>query len=77
MTTSWPSWVMVEELLAIHDVPLASRANGFEGLNAELNLTNPLMVKHLENLVRWQRDGLFRYGGRDNAADGIAFFGEH
>ena len=69
MTTSWPSWLMVEELLAIHDVPLASRANGFEGLNTELNLTNPVMTKHLENLVRWQREGLFRYGGRDATAD--------
>ncbi|MBI0534228.1 sn-glycerol-3-phosphate ABC transporter substrate-binding protein UgpB [Roseomonas sp. KE2513] len=76
MTSSWPSWVMVEELLAIHDVPLASRANGFEGLNTELNLTNPLMVKHLENLVRWQKDGLFRYGGRDSTADPIFPAGE-
>ncbi|TPG48166.1 sn-glycerol-3-phosphate ABC transporter substrate-binding protein UgpB [Roseomonas nepalensis] len=76
MTSSWPSWVMVEELLAIHDVPLASRANGFEGLNTELNLTNPLMVRHLENLVRWQKDGLFRYGGRDATGDPLFPSGE-
>jgi sn-glycerol 3-phosphate transport system substrate-binding protein len=76
MTTSWPSWLMVEQLLAIHDVPLASRSNGFEGLNAELNLTNPLLVRHLTNLVNWQKEGLFRYAGRDSAADPVFPTGE-
>ncbi|MFH5926650.1 sn-glycerol-3-phosphate ABC transporter substrate-binding protein UgpB [Roseomonas xinghualingensis] len=76
MTTSWPSWVMVEQFLAIHDVPLASRANGFEGLNTELNLTNPLMVRHLTNLVNWQKEGLFRYAGRDSAGDALFPAGE-
>ncbi|MFC7735404.1 sn-glycerol-3-phosphate ABC transporter substrate-binding protein UgpB [Roseomonas sp. GCM10028921] len=76
MTTAWPSWLMVEQLLAIHDVPLASRSNGFEGLNTELNLTNPLMVKHMENLVRWQKEGLFRYAGRDAAGDPLFPAGE-
>jgi sn-glycerol 3-phosphate transport system substrate-binding protein len=76
MTTSWPSWVMVEELLAIHNVPLASRANGFEGLNTELNLNNPLLVRHLTNLVNWQKEGLFRYGGRDSAGDPLFPAGE-
>jgi sn-glycerol 3-phosphate transport system substrate-binding protein len=76
MTTSWPSWLMVEQLLAIHDVPLASRSNGFEGLNAELNLTNPLLVRHMTNLVNWQKEGLFRYAGRDSAADPVFPSGE-
>jgi sn-glycerol 3-phosphate transport system substrate-binding protein len=76
MTTSWPSWLMVEQLLAIHDVPLASRANGFEGLNTELNLTNPLLVRHVTNLVNWQKEGLFRYAGRDSAADPVFPTGE-
>jgi sn-glycerol 3-phosphate transport system substrate-binding protein len=76
MTTSWPSWLMVEQLLAIHDVPLASRSNGFEGLNAELNLTNPLLVRHMTNLVNWQKEGLFRYAGRDSAADPVFPTGE-
>jgi sn-glycerol 3-phosphate transport system substrate-binding protein len=76
MTTSWPSWLMVEQLLAIHDVPLASRSNGFEGLNAELNLTNQLLVRHMTNLVNWQKEGLFRYAGRDSAADPVFPTGE-
>ena len=76
MTTAWPTWLMVEQLLAIHDVPLASRSNGFEGLDTQLNLTNPLMVKHLTNLVNWQKEGLFRYAGRDTAGDPLFPAGE-
>jgi sn-glycerol 3-phosphate transport system substrate-binding protein len=76
MTTSWPAWIQVEQLLAIHDQPLATQANGFRGLNAELRLTNPLMERHMANLVKWQQEGLFRYGGRDNAGDGLFPSGE-
>ena len=31
-TTSWPGWIQVEQVSAIHDVPLASLGNGFGGL---------------------------------------------
>ena len=71
MTTSWPSWIMVEQVLAIHDVPLATRSNGFEGLNTELNLANPVLTRHLTNLANWQKEGLFRYGGRDTTAEAL------
>lgn len=76
MTTAWPTWLMVEQLSAIHNIPLATQANGFGGLNAELRINNPLMVKHLTNLVNWQREGLFRYGGRDAAGDALFPSGE-
>jgi sn-glycerol 3-phosphate transport system substrate-binding protein len=76
MTTSWPAWIQVEQLLAIHDQPLATQANGFRGLNAELRLTGPVMLRHMQNLVNWQREGLFRYGGRDAAPDGLFPSGE-
>ena len=37
-TTSWPSWINVENFSAFHNLPLATRANGFGGLDAELDL---------------------------------------
>ncbi len=40
-TTSWPSWVHVENFSAFHNLPLATRANGFSGLDAELTFNNP------------------------------------
>ena len=76
MTTSWPAWIQVEQVLAMHNQPLATLANGFRGLNAEMRLAGPLMVRHMQNLVEWQRQGLFRYGGRDAAADGLFPSGE-
>ncbi|MBL6454348.1 sn-glycerol-3-phosphate ABC transporter substrate-binding protein UgpB [Belnapia sp. T6] len=76
MTTSWPAWVQVEQVLAIHNMPLASLGNGFDGLGASMQVNNPLMVRHMNNLIAWQRDGLFKYGGRDNAADSLLPAGE-
>ncbi len=76
MTTSWPAWIQVEQVLAMHNQPLATQANGFRGMNAEMRLAGPLMVRHMQNLVEWQRQGLFRYGGRDAAADGLFPSGE-
>jgi len=71
MTTAWPTWTQVEQFSAIHNIPLATQGNGFGGLNAELRINNPLMVRHLQNLVDWQREGLFRYGGRDGQGDAL------
>jgi sn-glycerol 3-phosphate transport system substrate-binding protein len=76
MTTAWPTWLMVEQFSAIHNIPLATQANGMAGLNAELRINNPLLARHFNNLVAWQRDGLFRYGGRDGAADALFPSGE-
>ncbi len=76
MTTAWPTWVMIEQFSAIHNIPLATQDNGFGGLNTELAINNPLMLRHLTNLVNWQREGLFRYGGRDTAAESLFPNGE-
>lgn len=76
MTTSWPAWVQVEQVSAIHNIPLASLGNGFDGLGATMQVNNPLMVRHMNNLIAWQKDGLFKYGGRDNAADALFPSGE-
>ena len=76
MTTAWPTWLMVEQFSAIHNIPLATQGNGMGGLNAELRINNPLMLRHISNLVTWQREGLFRYGGRDGAADALFPSGE-
>lgn len=71
LTTSWPTWLNLEQFSAIHDIPFATLANGFGGLGTELRINNPLVVKHMTNLQNWAREGLYRYGGRDNAADAL------
>ncbi len=76
LTSSWPGWIQVEQVSALHDIPLATLGNGFGGLGAELRVNNPLIVRHMNNLIEWQKAGLFRYGGRDAAADALFPNGE-
>ena len=75
-TTQWPSWVLMENFSAIHNAPLATKANGFGGLDTELKVNSALHVKHLSNLVRWQKEKIYDYGGRAGSADPKFFAGD-
>jgi sn-glycerol 3-phosphate transport system substrate-binding protein len=68
-TTSWPSWVNVENFSAFHNLPIATRANGFGGLDAELNFNNPVVVRHVAQLAGWQTTKVFDYSGRAQTAE--------
>jgi sn-glycerol 3-phosphate transport system substrate-binding protein len=68
-TTSWPSWINVENFSAYHNLPIATKANGFDGLDAELNFNNPTMVRHIAQLAEWQTTKVFDYSGRDIKAE--------
>jgi len=76
MTTSWQSWVQLENFSALHNVPFATKANGFDGLDTELQFNSPLHVRHVTNLAKWAKDGLFTYGGRRNEPAGKFIAGE-
>jgi sn-glycerol 3-phosphate transport system substrate-binding protein len=75
-TTAWPTWTQFEQFSAIHNTALASQSNGFGGLNAEMQLTNPLFVRHVTTLAEMARENTFRYGGRDGAGDALFASGE-
>ncbi|MBB1091902.1 sn-glycerol-3-phosphate ABC transporter substrate-binding protein UgpB [Rhodopseudomonas palustris] len=68
-TTSWPSWVNVENFSAYHNLPLATRANGLGGLDAVLVFNNPLVIRHVATLAEWQKTKVFDYAGRATAAE--------
>lgn len=68
-TTAWPSWVNVENFSAFHNLPIATRANGMGGLDAELTFNNPSMVRHIAMLAEWQKTGVFDYSGRATSAE--------
>ncbi len=67
-TTSWQSWVHLESFSAYHDVPFATNANGFEGLDTELVFNGDIQVKHIDQLGEWAQEGKFIYNGRRNEA---------
>lgn len=75
-TSSWFSWVQLECYAAMHNLPFATKANGFEGLDTELLVNAPGFVKHLERVMAMSKDGLFRYAGRDNAPDPLFVSGD-
>ncbi|MFT4275531.1 MAG: sn-glycerol-3-phosphate ABC transporter substrate-binding protein UgpB [Rhodopseudomonas sp.] len=68
-TTSWPSWVNVENFSAYHNLPLATRSNGLGGLDAELVFNNPTVVRHVAQLADWQKTKIYDYSGRATAAE--------
>jgi len=68
-TTSWPSWVNIENFSAFHNLPLATRANGFGGLDAALVFNNPTVVRHIAQLAEWQATKVFDYSGRAQSAE--------
>lgn len=63
-TTGWQSWVQLENFSAWHNVPFATKANGFAGVDTELAFNSPLHVKHVGTLASWQQEKIFDYGGR-------------
>jgi len=75
-TTTWMSWIMLEQMSAIHDTPLSTLQNGREGLGAELNFNNELITRIVQTLVDLQATRAFDYGGRSNDAAAKFISGE-
>jgi sn-glycerol 3-phosphate transport system substrate-binding protein len=64
-TTPSPSWTMLENTFAWHNQPFATNQNGYTGLDTKLLINSPFGLMHVGALVRWQRENIFAYGGRD------------
>ena len=70
LTAAWISWTQIEQFSAWHNIPLATKANGLEGADAVLEINNPIVAKHIQNLGEAQKDRSFDYGGRTNEPEG-------
>jgi sn-glycerol 3-phosphate transport system substrate-binding protein len=66
LTTAWQSWVHLENLSAYHNVPFATKDNGFAGLDTELAFNGPVQVQHIQTMGDWAQEGKFIYAGRRN-----------
>jgi sn-glycerol 3-phosphate transport system substrate-binding protein len=75
MVTSWQSWTQIENYSAIHDLAFASKANGYEGLDCELQINNAQVVNHLARLKDWMADNRFSYEGQKYQGPQAAFVG--
>lgn len=68
--------VQLENFSALHNVPFASKSNGFDGFDTELQFNTPLHVRHITQLQTWMKEGLMVYGGRKNEANAKFVSGE-
>jgi len=68
-TTAWITWIHTENLSAFHDLPFATRENGFGGFDTEFVFNNETVARHWDNLKKWQDAGLFQYGGPGGGDD--------
>ncbi|MBD3625611.1 MAG: sn-glycerol-3-phosphate ABC transporter substrate-binding protein UgpB [Rhodobacteraceae bacterium] len=66
MTTAWQSWIHLENFSAYHDVPFATKDNGFGGTDTELMFNAEPQVTHIGKMGEWAQDGKFIYAGRRN-----------
>ncbi|MDA3789456.1 MAG: sn-glycerol-3-phosphate ABC transporter substrate-binding protein UgpB [Desulfobacula sp.] len=77
MVTAWQSWTQIENYSAIHNIAFASKANGYEGLDCELQINNPQVVKHIARLKSWADDKRFMYGGQKYAGPKAEFMAQN
>ena len=75
LTTSWLTWIQFEEFSAIHNIPFASEDDGFNGLGAVLQCNSPAHVAQLQRFMDMEKEGTFKYGGRDSAPDPMFYSG--
>src|SRR5215813_9026137 len=64
LTTTWPSWVMLENTLTWHNEEFASRNNGYDGLDARLTFNTRLAIRHISLMTSWMKGKIFSYSGR-------------
>ena len=76
MTTAWLDLDPARAIQRPAQHPFATKADGFEGLDAELKINSQPHVKHVARLLEMAKDGTFKYAGRDNAARPLLVSGQ-
>jgi sn-glycerol 3-phosphate transport system substrate-binding protein len=75
-TAAWVSWTQLEQFSAWHNLPFASKEDGFGGPEARLEFDNATVVRHIANLAVAEKDRSFDYGGRTSEPEGKFLNGE-
>ncbi|MEZ2131899.1 MULTISPECIES: extracellular solute-binding protein [unclassified Sinorhizobium] len=73
-TTDVNPWRQLEQFAARHGVPIASKHNGYDGLDAEYVFNQGIIKQHLNNLKNWRDEGLVRLNADTKAGDYTAAF---
>ncbi len=76
MTSAWFTWAQYEQYSAIHNIPFATAANGFNGLGAVLKLDSPPIIKQTARFLQMAKEGTFKYTGRDSTPSAVFYSGQ-
>lgn len=72
--TDGDTWRVLEQFSARHGLPVASKHNGYDGLDAEYVFNTTFAAKHLANLVDWRKEGLVKLNADTKAGNYTAAF---
>jgi sn-glycerol 3-phosphate transport system substrate-binding protein len=76
-TSTWLTWIHLENFAAWNNVSYATQSNGLEpGAVPELKINAPIFVNHFQAIADLAKDGTFKYGGRTSEAKQIFLAGE-
>ena len=70
-TPQWQTWTMIENFGAWHNLPYATKDNGFGGIDIELKFNDAPRIKHIATLAEWGKDKTFVYGGREGKSTAL------
>jgi sn-glycerol 3-phosphate transport system substrate-binding protein len=68
------SWQLMEQFSAVHGEPIATKDNGYGGLDAELVFNKTKFVKFATDLKRWYDEGLAKIKSPNTGEDYVAAF---
>ncbi|APO72465.1 sn-glycerol-3-phosphate ABC transporter substrate-binding protein UgpB 3 (plasmid) [Rhizobium gallicum] len=72
--TDGDTWRVLEQFSARHGLPIASKHNGYDGLDAEYVFNTTFAAMHLANLVEWRKEGLVKLNADTKAGNYTAAF---
>lgn len=75
-TPQWETWVLIENYGAWHNLPYATKANGFGGTDIELKFNDAPRKKFIQMLADWGKDKTFVYGGREGKSTALFTAGD-
>ncbi len=70
-TPQWQTWTLLENYGAWHDLPFATKSNGFGGLDTELKFNDPARVALIQMFADWSKDKVFVYAGREGKSTAL------
>jgi sn-glycerol 3-phosphate transport system substrate-binding protein len=74
-TSTWLTWIHLENFAAWNDVPYGTNQNGLAGKDVKLEINAPIYVNHFQAIADLAKDGTFKYGGRTSEAKQIFLAG--